>query len=164
MNTGMDLTKLQLAMDGETDIIVRRDFNHPPSRVWRALTEPTLIPQWMGRMKRCEMDLRPGGTFHYQWEEFFFSGPILAVDAPHHLTHVEYFNGDTASGATHITDLVARGTGTRMTIVMRWANAEARAAAIANGMTDGLDEVYGKLEALLNEESKDARKESEPTP
>lgn len=148
----LDLTKLQLALDGETDIVVRRDFTHPPARVWRALTEPALIPKWLGEMKRCEMDPRPGGAFHYEWEEFFFSGPILAVDAPHHMTHVEYFNGDTASGATIITNLVARGTGTRMTMVMRYANAEARAAAIAFGFTDGLDEVYAKLEALLTAE------------
>lgn len=148
----LDLTKLQLTLDGETDIIIRRDFTHPPARVWRALTEPALIPLWLGEMKRCEMDLRPGGAFRYEWEEFFFSGPILAVDAPHHMTHVEYFNGDTASGATVITDLAARGTGTRMTQVMRYANAEARAAAIAFGFTDGLDEVYGKLEAMLTAE------------
>ncbi|AZO80920.1 MULTISPECIES: SRPBCC domain-containing protein [unclassified Bosea (in: a-proteobacteria)] len=152
MNMTPDLAKLQLVLDGETDIIVRRDFSHSPARVWRGLTEPALIPQWMGAMKSCEMDLRPGGAFHYEWEEFFFSGPILAVDAPHHMTHVEYFNGDTASGATIITDLVARGTGTRMTQVMRYANAEARAAAIAIGMTDGLDDVYGKLEVLLTAE------------
>lgn len=148
MSMTLDPTKLQLVLDGETDIIVRRDFTHPPARVWRALTEPALIVQWLGAMKRCEMDLRPGGAFRYEWEEFFFSGPILAVEAPHHMTHVEYFNGDTASAATIITDLVARGTGTRMTQVMRYADAEARAAAIAIGMTDGLDEVYGKLEAL----------------
>lgn len=67
------------------------------------------------------------------------------------MTH-EYFNGDTSSGQEIITDLVARGAGTRMTQVMRYANAEARAAAIAIGMTDGLDEVYGKLEALLTAE------------
>lgn len=152
MNMPPDLTKLQLVLEGETDIIVRRDFTHPPARVWRALTEPALIPQWMGAMKRCEMDLRPGGSFHYEWEEFFFSGPILAVDAPHHMTHVEYFNGDTSSGQEIITDLAARGTGTRMTMVMRYANAEARAAAIADGFTDGLDDVYGKLEALLTAE------------
>ena len=149
MNKTPDLPELQVALDGETDIIVRRDFTHPPSRVWRALTEPALIPRWLGEMKRCEVDLRPGGAFHYEWEEFFFSGPILAVDAPNHMTHVEYFNGDTASGATIMTDLVARGTGTRMTMVMRYADAEARAASIAIGMTDGLDDVYGKLEALL---------------
>ena len=152
MSMTLDLTKLQLVLDGETDIVIRRDFTHPPVRVWRALTEPALIPQWLGAMKRCEMDPRPGGAFHYEWEEFFFSGPILAADAPHHMTHVEYFNGDTASGATIITDLVACGTGTRLTQVMRYANHEARAAAIAAGFTDGLDDVYAKLEALLTAE------------
>ena len=152
MNLPLGLTELQVALDGETDIVVRRDFTHPPARVWRALTEPALIRQWMASqddMTRCEMDPRPGGAFHFEWEAFYFSGPILAVDAPHHMTHVEYFNGDTASGATITTDLAARGTGTRMTMVMRYADAETRAAAIAIGMTDGLEDVYDKLEALL---------------
>jgi uncharacterized protein YndB with AHSA1/START domain len=151
-NLNLDLTKLQLALDGETDIIIRRDFTHPPARVWRALTEPALIQQWLGGMKRCEMDLRPGGSFHYEWPEFFFSGPILAVDAPHHLVHAENFSGDASYHVEITNDLAPRGTGTRMTMVMRYANAEARAAAIANGFTDGLDEVYGRLEALLTAE------------
>ena len=47
------------------------------------------------------------------------------------------------------TDLAACGTGTRMTMVMRYASAEARAAAIEMGMTDGLDDVYDRLEELL---------------
>lgn len=152
MSMALDLTELQVVMDGETDIIVRRDFTHPPARVWRALTEPALIRKWMASendLKRCEMDLRPGGSFYYEWDSFFFSGPVLEVDAPHHMIHVEYFNGDTTSGATIITDLVARGMGTRMTQIMRYANAEARAAAIEMGMTDGLDDVYGKLEKLV---------------
>ncbi|HJU37994.1 MAG TPA: SRPBCC domain-containing protein [Tahibacter sp.] len=151
MNTPLDPSALQLVLDGETDIVVRRDFTHPPARVWRALTEPELIRRWMSShddMTRCEMDLRPGGSFLYAWPEFHFSGPILAVDAPHRLVHVEHFNGDTSSGPTITTDLVARGTGTRMTMVMRYANAEARAAAIEAGFTDGFDAVFGRLETL----------------
>lgn len=151
----VDHTHTQLVLDSDTDIIVRRDFSHPPARVWRALTEPALIRKWMtskDSMTRCEMDLRAGGSFHWAWEEFYFSGPILAVDAPRHMTHVEHFNGDTTSGPTITTDLVARGTGTRMTVVMRYANHEARAAAIANGFTDGFEDVYGRLEAMLTAE------------
>ena len=149
MTRTVDPTELQVG--GETDVIVRRDFTHPPARVWRALTEPALIRRWMGSddMTRCEMDARPGGAFHFGWEAFYFSGPILSVDAPHHMTHVEHFNGDTTSGPTVITDLVAHGTGTRMTLVMRYASPEARAAAIADGFTSGMDGVYGRLEALL---------------
>lgn len=151
MTLSLDLTQLQLVLGGDTDVIVRRDFTHSPARVWRALTEPALIRQWMSSrddMTRCEMDLRPGGSFHYEWPEFFFSGPILEVDAPRRMVHVEHFNGDTSSGPTITTDLAAHGTGTRMTMVMRYADAEARTAAIEAGFTDSFDEVLGRLEAL----------------
>lgn len=153
----LDLTQIQTVLDGDTDIIIRRDFSHPPAKVWRALTEPALIRQWMAvdgfPMTRCEIDPRPGGSFHYAWAgpdgtSFFFSGPITAVDPPHHMTHVEHFNGGPAMAAHITTDLVAKGAGTRMTIVMRYDSAEARAAAIATGMTDGMDQVYAKLDAL----------------
>ena len=153
----LDLTKLQTTLDGETDIICRRDFGHPPAKVWRALTEPALIRQWMAvdghPMTRCDIDPRPGGSFHYEWAgpdgtSFFFSGPILAVDAPRHMTHIEHFNGDPAMAAHITTDLAPHGTGSRMTMVMRYANAAARASAVATGMTDGMDQVYAKLDAL----------------
>lgn len=147
----LDLAKLQLVTGGETDIIIRRDFAHPQTGVWRALTEPELIRQWMGQdtMTRCEMDLRPNGSFHYEWAEFSFSGPILAVDPPHRMTHVEHFSGDAAYRVEVTTELVANGTGTRMTMVMRYTDTETRAAAIEAGFVDGHDEVYGRLEALL---------------
>ena len=153
----LDLTRLQTVLDGDTDILLRRDFAHPPAKVWRALTEPALIRQWMAvqdhPMTRCEFDPRPGGSFHFEWagpdgNSFFFSGPVIAVDPPHHITHIEYFNGDTTSGARITTDLAPQGSGTRMTMVMRYDSAEARAAAIATGMTDGMEEVYGKLDAM----------------
>ena len=105
-------------------------------------------------MTRCEINPRAGGAFHYEWagpdgNSFFFSGPVLAVDrsAPHD----GMWNTSTAtpsSGATITTDLAARSTGTRMTMLMRYNSAETRAAAIATGMTDGMEEVYGKLDAL----------------
>ncbi|WP_196257793.1 SRPBCC family protein [Pelagibacterium limicola] len=154
MESNADLRQLQVTQDGTTDIIVRRSFAHPPARVWRAMTDPALIPMWMASkdaMTRCEIDLRPGGSFRYEFgSAFYFSGPILSVDAPHHMSFIEYFNGDTVSGTAVTTDLVAAGSGTRMTMVMRYASADARAAAIEVGMTDGFDEVYDKLEAVLS--------------
>lgn len=154
MNMTLDPAKLELVLDGETDVVMHRDFSHPLALVWRALTEPELIRKWMSSqddMTCCEMDLRPGGSFRYEWPQFFFSGPILEVDAPHHMVHVEHFNGDTSSGPTITTDLAVHGTGTRSTMVMRYANAEAREAAIKAGFTDSFDEVFGRLEALTIE-------------
>lgn len=143
---------LQLVLEGETDILVRRSFAHPPARVWRALTEPDLIRRWMappGLMTGCEMDLRPGGSFRFDWPEFHFSGPILAVEAPNRMVHVEHFNGDTSRGPEITTELQATAGGSRMTMRMRYADAEERAAAIEAGMTDGYDAVYDRLADLL---------------
>jgi uncharacterized protein YndB with AHSA1/START domain len=153
----MSLDQLQTVLDGDTDIRLRRDFAHPPAKVWRALTEPQLIRQWMAveghPMTRCEFDPRPGGSFHFEWQgpdgtSFFFSGPVVEVREPHHITHFEHFNGDPAMAAHITTDLAPQGSGTRMTMVMRYDSAEARAAAIATGMTDGMDEVYARLDAM----------------
>jgi uncharacterized protein YndB with AHSA1/START domain len=146
-----DSALTQLFLDGETDVIIRRRFTHGPERVWRALTEPALIRQWLAprdAMTRCEMDARPGGSFRYDWREFHFSGPILEALAPRHMVHVEHFNGDTTQGPTVTTRLVADGSGTRMTVVMRYRDATARAMAIEQGFTDGIDRVYGQIEDL----------------
>ena len=114
------------------------------------MTVVALIRQWMGSndMTRCDVDLRPGGSFHWAWKEFYFSGPILDVQAPRRMVHVEHFNGDTTAGPTITTELIPHGNGTRMTQVMRYASHEARAAAIANGFTDGFEDVYARLEAI----------------
>lgn len=96
------MTHAQLALDGDTDVDIRRHFSHPPAKVWHALTEPTLIRQWLSPdltdVRMDAMDARAGGSFRYDWPEFFFSGPILEADPPHPMVHVEHFNGDTAQG------------------------------------------------------------------
>lgn len=143
------MTEAQLALDGETDVVIRRRFSHPPEKVWRALTEPALIRQWLSPdLTGCEMDARPGGSFRYMWPEFFFSGPVLEARAPHRMVHVEHFNGDTAQGPIVTTTLAADGPGTRMTVVMRYRDASARTTAIEQGFTDGIAEVYGKIEDI----------------
>jgi uncharacterized protein YndB with AHSA1/START domain len=153
-----DPTKLQMVLDGETDIVIRRDFSHPPARVWQGWTEPDVFKRWLSSpdnpMTRCDMDVRPGGAFHWAWanadgSSFYFHGTYQAVRPPYHLAHTEHFSGDPTYEAKITTDLAAHGSGTRMTVVMRYADAKARASAIAAGFTDGFDDVYSKLEAVL---------------
>jgi uncharacterized protein YndB with AHSA1/START domain len=145
----MTLDQTSLSLDGDTDVTIQRDFSHPPAKVWRALTEPALLRQWLSPdLTVCEIDARPGGVFRYDWPEFFFSGPILEAEAPRRMVHVEHFNGDTTQGPTVTTTLTAEGTGTRMTVVMRYRDATARAQAIEQGFTDGITEVYGRIQNL----------------
>jgi uncharacterized protein YndB with AHSA1/START domain len=146
----MTLHQPQLSLDGETDVVIRRRFSHAPARVWRALTEPDLIRRWLSPdLTECRMDARPGGSFHYAFPDFFFSGPVLDADPPHRMVHVEHFNGDTTRGPTVTTTLTPDGSGTAMTVVMRYPDAAARATAIEQGFTDGIDQVYGRIEELI---------------
>lgn len=140
---------MQAQLDGDTDIVIRRHFSHPPEKVWPALTEPALIRQWLSPdLTECRMDARPGGSFRFDWPEFFFSGPVLEADPPHRMVHVEHFNGDTSQGPTVTTTLAPDGPGTRMTVVMRYSDSRARATAIEQGFTDGIADVYGRIENL----------------
>jgi uncharacterized protein YndB with AHSA1/START domain len=46
-----------------------RKFNAPPDRVWRALTQPEALKQWMApsdefKVPRAEADLRVGGRYN----------------------------------------------------------------------------------------------------
>ncbi|WP_428028375.1 SRPBCC family protein [Altererythrobacter sp.] len=48
--------------DNETrHVVVEREFSHPPEKVWRALTQPHLIEEWL--MKN-DFQLAIGHSFH----------------------------------------------------------------------------------------------------
>ena len=143
------MTEAHLSLDGETDVVIRRRFSHQPAKVWRALTEPALLRQWLSPdLTGCRMDARPGGSFRYDWPDFFFSGPVLEADPPHRMVLIEHFNGDATRGPTVTTTLAPEGTGTRMTVVMRYRDAADRATAVEQGFTDGIEQVYARIQDL----------------
>jgi uncharacterized protein YndB with AHSA1/START domain len=74
-------------------VVVEREFSHPPERLWRALTQPHLIAEWLmkndfqpvvghrfqlsgdwGGILDCEvLELAPNARLSYTWvyEKFF---------------------------------------------------------------------------------------------
>jgi uncharacterized protein YndB with AHSA1/START domain len=54
--------------DPKLDLVLERALDVPPEAVWRAWTEPRLLEKWFcprpWMAAECEIDLRPGGTFH----------------------------------------------------------------------------------------------------
>jgi uncharacterized protein YndB with AHSA1/START domain len=54
------------------EFIIKRTFNAPLDRLWRAWTEPERFARWWGpKGFECEiakLDLRPGGICHYRLE------------------------------------------------------------------------------------------------
>jgi uncharacterized protein YndB with AHSA1/START domain len=57
------------------------EFDAPPARVWRAITDPFEIASWFG--DSAELDLRPGGSGRFGWEKHGnFAVRVEVVDPP----------------------------------------------------------------------------------
>ena len=68
MNTGT----LKVTTPTEREIVMTRVFGAPRRLVWEAWTNPEHLPHWMlgpegWTMPVCEIDLRPGGEWHFGW-------------------------------------------------------------------------------------------------
>ena len=56
----------------DREIVMTRDFDAPRRLVFEAWTNPEHLPHWMlgpegWTMPVCEIDLRPGGAWHFVW-------------------------------------------------------------------------------------------------
>ena len=59
----MSLTDRTAPSQTET-ISLELDLPHPPQKVWRALTDPALLAEWL--LPVFDLDLEPGATFTFR--------------------------------------------------------------------------------------------------
>jgi uncharacterized protein YndB with AHSA1/START domain len=153
---------LDVTLRGDRQVVLVRHLPGPPTAAFRAHVEPELIRRWMtgpgdSRMTECQHDARPGGTFRMAWDSpsdafppFEITGEYITLDPPHRIEHVErmHLPGFTTGDNHIVTSFTAEGEGTRMEMVMTFESREARDAALATGMTDGMEACYSALEGL----------------
>jgi uncharacterized protein YndB with AHSA1/START domain len=160
----------QVSLPSDSDVKVVRDFSAPRALVYEAYTRPELVKRWLlgppgWTMPVCEMDVRVGGRFRWRWrseedgQEFGFHGEYLEVDEPAKLRNTEVFDpgtsgqsmGDEAAMVT--VTFNERDGVTTLTTLIEYASKEGRDAAMASGMTDGMEISYQLLDALLADRS-----------
>lgn len=168
MNMPMTIDKAQVTQPSDREVKVVRSFKAPRALVYRAFTEPALVRRWMlgppgWSMPVCDMDVRAGGRYRWMWRsdengsEFGFSGAFREVQPPSRLVHTERYEPGTVGGgypgqdAIVMTTFTEEGGVTTMETTIDFGSKEARDAAIATGMTGGMEQSYQLLDRLIAE-------------
>jgi len=88
------------------------DLRHAPEKVWRALTDPVLLAQWL--LPVVDLTLKPGAPFRYQGQphpgwDGIVNCRILAIDAPRMLSYA-WVVGEMDTVVTFTIEPIASGT------------------------------------------------------
>ncbi|MCX6021361.1 MAG: SRPBCC family protein [Chloroflexi bacterium] len=156
MNTGT----LQIAAQGDREIVMTREFNAPRRLVFDAWTKPELLKRWLGVMEGwswavCEVDLRVGGAYRYLWHGpdgavMGMRGIHREIVAPERLVCTEAFDESWYPGeAVWTVVLVEQDGKTALTQTVEYESREARDAVLATPMAEGVTESYDKLAEVL---------------
>lgn len=97
--------------DGETrSVVVEREFAHPPERVWRALTQPELLSDWL---MQSDFRLEIGHVFSFSAEWGAIDCRVEEIE-PHKTLSYTWSAFDVATVVTFKLESTSTGTLLRM--------------------------------------------------
>lgn len=154
------MSKLVLKTEGDTHIIITRQFAAPPEAVYRAHTDPEVVQKWLlgpegWTMPVCICDSRPGGKIRYGWSNakgqgFYVTGEFLELEPYSRIVHVERMFLPEPTPDNHVETRFDRdGSGTLMTMRMTLPDTKTRAAMLVTGMESGMEASYVRLEGMI---------------
>jgi uncharacterized protein YndB with AHSA1/START domain len=153
------LSKLNIiAEPGKQEIIMTRTFDAPRELVYRAYTDPRLIPQWWGPKSETttvdQMDVRQGGSWRYiqrndDGQEYAFRGVYHEVKAPERLVYTFEFEGMPGHVLLETVIFEEEGSKTKLTDQIVFQTIEDRDGMLKTGMEQGAAESMERLEKLL---------------
>lgn len=136
-----------------------RTFDAPRQLVFDAFTSPEHLPHWMlgpdgWTMPVCEVDLRPGGTWHFVWRraddtEMEMTGTYREIVPPERLVHTECWGDEWPETLVTLTLTEEDGrTTVRQTVA--YPSREDRDAAMETGMKEGASMSFDRLAQHLS--------------
>ncbi|HEU5102082.1 MAG TPA: SRPBCC family protein [Roseiflexaceae bacterium] len=158
MTTANSSNATTFAMPSDNEIVMTRVFDAPRRLVFDAHTIPAHVQRWLlgpegWTMPVCEIDLRPGGAWHYVWRrsdgsEMEMRGIYTEVVPHERLVCTERWGPEWPETLNTIV-LVELDGKTTLTQRVRYPSKQARDAAFATGMKDGANESYDRLAEYL---------------
>lgn len=155
---------LTITTPGDREIAITRVFNAPRHLVFDAFTRPELLRQWLGvfggwQLAVCEIDLRVGGAYRYEWHgpdgaKMGARGIYREVVRPERIVATEQFDEPWYEGESIGTiSLTERDKTTTLVQTLRYISKEVRDAVLRTPMETGLVASYDKLAELLRSAS-----------
>lgn len=156
MTATREVGRTTLDVLSDEEVAITRVIRAPRPLVWEAWTRCEHLGHWLGvshmELAECEMDVRPGGAFRWLWtggegHRMQITGEFLEVDELARLVSSESWEGWQATVNTVTFEEVDGGT--EIVITMRYPSKDARDAALATPMLEGMDAGYEMLETYL---------------
>jgi uncharacterized protein YndB with AHSA1/START domain len=159
---------LDVTLPSDREVAMTRVFDAPRALVFEAWTTPELLRRWLGvfaghTMTVCNVDLKVGGSYRYEWRlrngsKLGISGVYREIVPNERLVNTEVFDAPYDQGeAIATTTFVERDGQTTVTTTVISPSREVRDAVLATGMTRGVIASYDNLDEVLESL---ARKES----
>lgn len=152
--------KLKLAATGDREIVMTRNFNAPRKLVYDAWTKPELLKRWLAgpvgwTMTVCEIDLKVGGSYRYEWthengSQMGMGGVYREIVPEERLVATEKFDQAWYPGGAVTTTILVEEKGvTTAETTVRYDSKEARDGVLQSPMDTGVAASYDRLEKLL---------------
>ena len=149
---------LTITTPSDREVAMTRVFDAPRRLVFEAWTNPEHVPHWMlgpagWTMPVCEIDLRPGGTWHFVWRkadgaEMAMTGVYREVTPPERLVSTEKWGPEWPETINTLT-LSEKDGKTTLTNTILYPSKEARDAALQTGMKEGASQSFERMDAYL---------------
>ena len=142
---------------GKQDVVFKKTFDAPRDIVFRALTDPSLVPNYWGPRKYATivdvMEPRAGGQWRFinradDGGEHAFRGVYHTV-TPERIVQTTEYEGYPGEVALETALLEERDGKTYYTGISLASSVEARDAVVASGMESGARELYDRLEEVI---------------
>ena len=150
--------KTAYSTPSDREIAATRTFDAPRKLVWQAHTDPRHIPHWMTglegyTMPVCEIDLRPGGSWHFVWRNpdattMEMHDVYKEVTPVERLVNTESWGGEWPETINTLV-LTEKGGKTTLVSTVRYPSKEAREVALKTGMKEGWAGAYDNLDEYL---------------
>jgi len=156
-----DTGKLKLAATGDREIVMTREFKAPIRMVYDAFTRPELVKRWLAGpegwvMSVCEIDLKVGGAYRYEWlkektgEQMGMGGEYREITPQQKIVATEKFDMAWYPGSATVTTTLAEASGvTTVATTVTYDSKEARETVLRSPMETGVEASYTRLDHLF---------------